>query len=80
MYSRGNNKLRGDRNERGCSKSFEPYRIPHLESTEENLVNVYLEYVSHGIIKEVDATEVQNLINSGEITIKRICNDLFSIR
>jgi hypothetical protein len=53
---------------------------PHLEATEENLVNIYLEYVNNGIFKEVDATEVQNLINSGEITIKRICNDLFSVR
>jgi hypothetical protein len=52
---------------------------PHLEATEDNLIKVYLEYVNHGIFKE-NAEEVQNLINSGEITIKRICNDLFSIR
>jgi hypothetical protein len=52
---------------------------PHLEATEESLIQVYLEYVNHGIFNE-NAEEVQNLINSGEITIKRICNDLFSIR
>jgi hypothetical protein len=52
---------------------------PHLEATESNLIQVYLEYVNNGIFNE-NAEEVQNLINSGEITIKRICNDLFSIR
>jgi hypothetical protein len=52
---------------------------PHLEATESNLIKVYLEYVNHGIFRE-NEEEVQNLINSGEITIKRICNDLFSIR
>jgi hypothetical protein len=52
---------------------------PHLEATEDNLIRIYLEHVNQGIFKE-NAEEFQNLINSGEITIKRICNDLFSIR
>jgi hypothetical protein len=51
-----------------------------MEPTEKSLIECFLDYCDHGVFKELDVEEAQDLINDGEITIKMICNNLMSVR
>jgi hypothetical protein len=52
----------------------------HWEPTENNLIELFLEYVDHGIFRELDVEEAKDLIEEGEITLKMMCSNLLKVR
>jgi hypothetical protein len=48
----------------------------HLEPTEENLINCFLDYVDTGAFGNLDYNEAKELIEDGEISIKTMCSNL----
>jgi hypothetical protein len=52
----------------------------YMEPTAQNIIDVFLEYIDHGIYPELDYDGVKQDIESGEITLEMICHNLLRVR
>lgn len=52
----------------------------HLEPTEDNLVECFLDYVDGGVFGNLTVDEAREDIDSGDISLKMICHNLLNVR
>jgi hypothetical protein len=52
----------------------------HLEPTEENLIEVFLDYTAHGVFGNLSYEEAKQDIEDGDITLKQICYNLLKVQ
>jgi hypothetical protein len=52
----------------------------HLEPTEENLIECFLDYAASGSFGNLDYDEAKQDIEDGDITLKQICYNLLKVR
>lgn len=52
----------------------------HLEPTEENLIECFLDYCDHGVFGNLSYDEAKEEIESGDITLKIMCHNLLKMR
>lgn len=61
-------------------KALDRSGYTHLEPTEENLIECFLDYVDNGVFGNLDYDEAKQEIEDGDITIKQICLNLIKFR